>query len=778
MPTHALPAELRALVRTVGSALGDTVRADAGPKVYRAVEAVRLAMTEFRGPAHRRFDRLGSMMPKTPSAERSKRAILDRAARILGSLSPKRKAALAKAYTLYLELANVCENAYRTHRLRQRRAELGTSAADVIYVLTAHPTESRSPKNIALLKRINNHLVHRLAMGPGADNRTLSHLLCLLWKISTHPPHKPTVEDEARHLATLLSDDIIDELLTLKRRGHRVLLRTWVGGDKDGHPGVGPDQLQASLQETRSTFAEYLRRRLEQIRADLDLAGGKGFLGAWRGLKAALEAAATIRARDGARIAELARAAARASAVCRRLMGMPHPFLEDFRLLLELFPGLALPLELREERGRFGRGSVIASMLARIRTIADGGEVGAYVRGLVISMAGSAADLETAAQLVRRIFGGPKVPVIPLFELPEILPLGAGILEEAARLPAFRSGLQSRRGQEVMLGYSDTAKRMGSLPSRLAIHDAMAAIGKWGKREKIRIIFFHGAGGSEGRGGGTISEQAASWPRGALRPVKITLQGEMVERTFSSPEILRSQVLKVAKVQKDPPNAGRISSFTRELAEAARSAYEDLIGRQELLDFVANATPYTRLSTLNIGSRPVKREGSRALEDLRAIPWVLCWTQTRHLLPVWYGLGSAWRALREKGGSRGLRRTLRADPLLRGFMRVNAFALSKGAPRIFRRYAKKLAPESPSWLMDRLEREWLSAASLAKAASGKELLEDRRWLKESIYYRAPMIHPLNLLQIELLARKSWDKNQEMLFRETVTGIAAGMLTTG
>lgn len=776
MTVRALPEALRSLVRTVEASLGETVRAAAGRRVYQAVETVRRLMAEFRGPAAADFDRLEVLLPKPPREEKQKRRALNRAGGILQRLSPKDKASLAKAYTLYLELVNICENAYRTYRLRRRHDHLGPAKANLVYVLTAHPTESRSPENIAILNRIQQHLVSCLERGRPPQTKTLFHLLRLLWNIGTHPNKKPSVEDEARHIASLLNDDIIDELLTLKRRGHRVRLRTWVGGDKDGHPGVGPDQTQASLQLTRLALTGYLERQLERVRADAALLGSRKFLALRRSLNHALEAAKSLRKNDGIRIAKLQAESATVSAAYQKLVGRPHPALERFALLLDIFPALVLPLELREERGLFEKGSTIEAMLKRVRDIAKGGGVGAYVRGLVVSMAESPDDLEDAAQLVKRTFGGPEVPIIPLFEMPHIMRRAAQILEAASRRPAFKAGIQARRNrQEVMLGYSDTAKRMGSLPSRLVIHDAMADIGAWAKRKRIQIIFFHGSGGSEGRGGGSIHEQAASWPKGALETVKMTLQGEMVERTLASPEILRSQVLKVAEVQMKPPLQGRVSRFTRDLAEQTEAAYRELVAAQDFKDFIAKATPYTRLGALNIGSRPARRKGTQTLETLRAIPWVLCWTQTRYLLTVWYGLGSAWQSQKNH---RKLRAAIQKDPLLRGFLRVNAFALSKAAPRIFRRYADTLAPRTPEWLMSRLKSEWVSAVALTKAASPQGLLADRRWLKESIYFRAPMIHPLNLLQIQLLAKKSWTKTEELLFRETVTGIAAGMLTTG
>jgi phosphoenolpyruvate carboxylase len=323
---------------------------------------------------------------------------------------------------------------------------------------------------------------------------------------------------------------------------------------------------------------------------------------------------------------------------------------------------------------------------------------------------------------------------------------------------------------------------MGVMSSRLALHDAMQEIGRWAAGRGIPLVFFHGSGGSVGRGGGSVAEQFATWPPGAGRVVKQTLQGEMVERTLATPEILRSQVLKIAASQAAPPGQTEPGPLSRRLARLERRTFENLVGSIGFRALLEKATPYARLGALAIGSRPTRRAGSAdsGLEDLRAIPWVLCWTQTRYLLHAWLGAGSAWKALiRDEGcHAAALQEAAGRDPFLRGYLRLLGFTLAKTAPRIWSQYVAALAEDATD-LADRLEEERRHALELAVAASPSgELLHDRVWLRESIHHRAPMIHPLNLLQIDVLSRPRLEAEDEMLFRETVTGIAAGMLTTG
>ncbi|MDX1578213.1 MAG: phosphoenolpyruvate carboxylase, partial [Gemmatimonadota bacterium] len=390
-----------------------------------------------------------------------------------------------------------------------------------------------------------------------------------------------------------------------------------------------------------------------------------------------------------------------------------------------------------------------------------------------------AEDLIEAQRRGDDVLGPAAIPVVPLFELPDVLVRAPTILEEAWRDEAFRQAVGERGYLEVMLGYSDTAKRMGMLGSRVALHDAMRAIGAWAESEDVDLLFFHGHGGSVGRGGGRIEDLAATWPPRARTPYKYTLQGEMVERTLATPEILRSLVEKVAEVQEDPPPYEDVGSLARELAEASNAAFEARVGSEPFLRLLERATPYGRLQALTIGSRPASRGGG-GLEDLRAIPWVLCWTQTRLLLHGWLGVGEAWRRRRDDADIEArLDEAREADPLFRSYARLLSFTMAKTEPVLWRRYRDALAHDVPAPLIEELDEDYEAAIDLACRAVGADsLLPERPWLEESIRYRAPMIHPLNLIQIELLGRPEWDEAETHLFRETVTGIAAGMLTTG
>lgn len=766
-----LSPRLKALVGEVEALLGEAIEAAEGRPLFEAVEGVRLEMVKVR-----------------EGSTRSGKQALGRARQRLAELPTRQAATLARAYTLYLELVNVCENAYRTVRLRQSEAQETRSSsgggARVVYVLTAHPTESRSPENIGLLRRIQSLLIRTLGDDQPLPREELLHLLQLAWRVGTHPPHKPSVEDEARHLFSLVSDEILGELLSLQAEGDLVHIRTWVGGDKDGHPGVGPEQTDASLNLSRARLLDYVRAKLwPQLSADVELLSEERLLQSLQELDERLTSLRRVTLADGRRLTNLRGTLAEFGERYRSLRGATHPSLVAFEGLLLLFPGLVIPLELREERGLFARQAPIGRMIDYLALLARGGQIEWYVRGLVVSMTDAASDLLEAQALVTEILGEVRIPIVPLFELPSVLPRAPEILEQALQ-GGLRGALDHYDWDfEVMLGYSDTSKRMGVLASRLAIHDAMREIVAWAKQRGKGILFFHGSGGSVGRGGGRTEERFATWPAGACAIVKETLQGEMVERTLATREILRSQVRQIGRHQTKPPRPRKVCALTRELAGVAEATYVEVVNLGSFQRLLAQATPYTRLGTLTIGSRPSKRPKAGGLDSLRAIPWVLCWTQTRYLLHAWLGTGAAWAKLRARLGKERAREALDAaiaqDPLLRAYLRVLGFTLAKTVPLIWKTYVDELAPKADPALIKRLEREHSAALDLAKTATKKgELLGYRPWLRESIHLRAPMIHPLNLLQLEVLRRKTLNQAQERLFRETITGVAAGMMTTG
>ena len=774
-----LPVELRRLVRWSVTLLGAAIEHQHGRAIYQKVENLRKEMKLQRGRPMDGFQHLHAVygqMAKWNSEERF---------------------TIAHSYAVMLELMNSCENAYRTYRLSQKDPESRPLRMQAVtYVMTAHPTEARSPEILAVFQRIQLVLVARLH-GRQVPDSDLHYLLVLALQIPMARQHKPTVADEAEHIYWLFfKEGISQTLLDLRTQNHlEINFRTWVGGDKDGHPGVNERVMVQSLSLSRQRLVGIYLTYLAELEADLHLLKAGASHGAH--LLAVRELVSrfhrllvTLRAvkqNDGKKLTSLHQLVARLGDSFIKNLGSEPQALIRIKALLQMFPGLVVPLEIREDSREVKKALLsrseklpIACMLATLKQIAGGGQCDWYVCGFVLSMTQSVEDLRFGVELTERELGEVLIPVIPLFESEKALLEGAQILRrwlaKARQRKIVRQNWQNK--VEIMVGYSDSAKENGALASRFMIERSLHEIDEVLRSYGITPIFFHGSGGSIARGGGSLEEQISWWPKSALFRYKATLQGEMVQRTLSSPELITSQILKIALQtgKKEGQRGAPAFSFALDdFVKRAQAAYRSELESALLLRAVESATPYPFLDVLRIGSRPSKRSGRVEVDNLRAIPWVLCWTQTRVLFPVWWGMGAAWHAA-QKNERKGLRRAFLHDAMFGSFIKLLGFTLAKVELPIWRMYLSLSSLSEPEQeeLFAQFCAEYKKSLRFVREVSGeRNLLWFRPWLGESVRLRSSMIHPLNLLQI--LALKSGD---ERLLRETVTGIASGLLTTG
>ena len=776
MPKNNLSDELRGLVKTSVACLGKVIEKELGLGAFERIEAIRKRMAATR---------------TTSLAATTKE--LKKTFEELKKLSQTDRHNFAISYTLMLETMNACENAYRTFRLKSRAHTPSLkSSIPVTYVLTAHPTESRSSRNIAVFYEIQKLLTESLVKSKPIDERELTSLLEIAWRAPIVRSRKPTVEDEAEHIYSVaLRDENLDTLLKLSRNEVTVYLRSWVGGDKDGHPGVDENSLQNSLQASRDCLIRYARKQVYEIGQLLDLFASPHLVKLRAQLKEALSDLRHLAPSDGLRVKKLHAQVLKFKKEYKKRVGeVPEPLLQ-IEQLLTTFPALVVPLELREDSSIImeadahpTKSFAIQRMIKRVGVLSKGGSARWYAQGFIISMCQSIEHIEAASNLLLKNLGGLKIRVIPLFEQKEALHQGTEIIEALLKRARFKAALKKDwLGRvEIMLGYSDSSKESGVFPSRLEVSTAMKRIDDLCMRYKVQPIFFHGSGGSVDRGGGPVEDQLASWSRGALSFYKATIQGEMIERSFASPEIAESQITKISRtaiVLARESSHKVASSSIQEFARGVESAYREAVGSESFMTMVEDATPYRFLSALKIGSRPTKRassaKGTLAVSSLRAIPWILCWTQTRVLFPTWWGVGRSWEKLSIEHKQK-LKREYKANALFRSFVHVLGFTLAKVELPMWNFYlSESRLPASEAMRFQRqFAEEFASTLSFFEDLTGKkDPLWFRPWLSESIHLRSPMIHPLNLLQI--LAEKDHDLP---LLRIAVTGVASGMLTTG
>ncbi|HPE00420.1 MAG TPA: phosphoenolpyruvate carboxylase [Burkholderiaceae bacterium] len=429
----------------------------------------------------------------------------------------------------------------------------------------------------------------------------------------------------------------------------------------------------------------------------------------------------------------------------------------------------------------------------------------------VVSHTESASDLLEVALLQKEcgLLAGDEarccaLMVVPLFETIADLERAPAILRELLGHPGIKSLLLPAGAtplQEVMLGYSDSNKDGGFLASNWQLYKTTRQLMALGDELGVRLRLFHGRGGTVGRGGGPSYEAILAQPAGSVRgQLRLTEQGEIISAKYADPRIGRHnlELLAAAFIEASLAPAGAGEATTEfeaamdEIAAHAQAAYRDLVyGTAGFADFFFAATPIAEIMELNIGSRPASRKGTGRIEDLRAIPWVFGWGQSRILLPGWYGVGSgieAWLAAAPNPAQRRkrqqlLRRMATDWPFFRALASNLQMVLSKTDLAIGARYAR-LDPDRRRGraIFARIRREWeLTLGHLLAATGQRRLHEASPALARALQHRLPYVDPLNHLQVELISRHRSGQSDERIKRAihlSINGISAGLRNTG
>lgn len=775
--------ELRHLIRESVAQLGEVIKQELGQKEFNRIENIRVQMTKVRDVSNNEAFSNLSTLKKT-----------------LENISKDQRYQIGHAFSLMIQLMNTAENAYRSHRLKvNRKNKLSEIHPESItYVLTAHPTEARSSQNIAIFQKIQKLLIQILAANEfekklqekKQQREDLHHLLSTAWRIPIMRERSPKVKDEAETLYTqLFREQILTTLMNANERKVNFRIHSWIGSDKDGHPGVHEKTLLQSLTLSRNEILKLIQHQLLAVRATLELTSASISREPTRKIITALsriKRLRTLKHSDAKRITEFKKELSDLVNNYDKFMGGIHPDLRTLSQLLEIFPGLVIPMELREasdvimSRSKTKNGLAIDRMLKTVASISKGGDPRWYARSFIISMTESAAHLKMAALKQKKYLGQIILPVVPLFEEASSLAASAEIMNEVFSDEVLKNAIKTLWNSkvELMVGYSDSSKEAGVFPSRFAIAQALPRLEKVCRDHQVIPIFFHGSGGSVDRGGGTIENQTAWWPKSAANNFKVTVQGEMIERWLATPNIAERQLEKinqsateVLKKKFFAPENEELKKFSEKISKAYRAKTTD----PEFLQIVKQATPYAMMRYLKLGSRPARRTKELTVKGLRAIPWILCWTQTRLLFPIWWGSGSAWEQS-SASQKRALLEAFEQNPVFNSYVKALDFTLAKVELAVFKTYlqASPLPKDLVQNISNEIEQEYSRTVRFCKTAmKSQKLLDDKQWLQESVQLRAPMIHPLNILQIIAMKNKEID-----LLRLTVTGISSGMMSTG
>ena len=691
---------------------------------------------------------------------------------------------IAKSFSLMLELINACEAAYRIYRLEQKpRADTTPNIPEeIIFVFTGHPTEARSKSFMLIMDKIEKLLLFSLENDYTMIESRLSYLLKIGLKLSLANNKRPVVKDEAEHIIHIvLNKNIIQTQVNLKNQKIKTAFRTWVGGDKDGHPKVGPQTMQDCLTLSRKKILEFAKDKLDTFIDEIKTTEEKTLLTLSIELRRHILSMNKVEIGDGKKVVKFIK-------LLENLIKKDNaakissPELAELSQLVELYPALVLTLEVREDSELIhsalkNKKQTVSQMLIFLKRISQGYDPRAYVRGFIISMCQKSEDILAATELTQMCLGDYTIPTVPLFENEVGLKNAQEILTKAFKaFPFYKIHKEKWDSKfEVMLGYSDSTKESGVLPGRLLVEHALHILDKFLIAQKFTPVFFHGSGGSTSRGGGPIRDQISWWPKSALNYYKVTIQGEMVHRQFHHSSIMRSQIEKIVDVFNDyRPYEIEDSVVIEKFSSSIQDTYQNLVKNEEFHYLVSKVTPYHYLDLLKIGSRPTKRSKPGQF-SLRAIPWILCWTQTRLLLPFWWGVGSSWKKISIEEKKSFIDQSKRSH-LLQTYIKNLGFTLAKVEMGVWKFHLvnSTLEEESKTSWDKRITEEYsLVLKFFADVTSNEEFTWFNPMLGESIIYRSSMIHPLNVIQ-----KISLERNDQILLRETVTGVACGMLTTG
>jgi phosphoenolpyruvate carboxylase len=881
---HADPHKpLREDVRLLGELLGDTLRAEGGDELFRAVERVRALAKSARGGREDHFDELATELSQMPV---------------------ERALAVARAFSHFLNLANIAEQHHRIRRRRDYQREAGSrpqrgSCADsfmrlvtagiapdrvreavcalqIELVLTAHPTEIARRTLVQKYNRIAQWLMARDRVDLTVPEReeltaSLRREITSAWGTSEVRGERPTPLDEVRSGLIVFEQSLWDAVPRYLREVDRALAAatgaglplnvrpirfgSWIGGDRDGNPNVTPEVTRRACLLGRWVAAGLYLNEVNALRDELSFTSGSEELHARVGdaKEPYRELLRTARARLRATrewieaslasdhdaetrsdtyleerelledlqlcyrsLQETGRglvADGRLADVLRRLgtFGLTLARLDirqeaarhtDAIAAIVSANGLGSYVEWDESRrvdflvsqlsGSFAKSAIGEDVTPEVRDVLDTfamiarlprNSLGAYV----ITMAASASDV-LAVEFLQRVAGVTEpLRVVPLFETSRDLRNAGATLDALFGIPWYRARIAGR--QEVMIGYSDSAKDAGRLTAGWDLYRAQEEVAEVCRRHGVQVTLFHGRGGSVGRGGGPTHMAIQAQPAGSIDgTLRVTEQGEMLQALFGLPdiavrtlEIYTTGTLEGWLIPPAEPKAEWRACMDR-LAADAKAAYRAIVYENPaFLDYFHSSTPAREITALNIGSRPARRKSGTSVKDLRAIPWQFAWTQTRLMLGAWLGVEEAVDRAVARGELADLQRMFRDWPHVHSSIGLIEMVLAKADGRIAAEYDRRLVPSHLGPLGDDLRDRLARAIHGILTITGEPaLLDSNPVIRRSIDVRNPYVDPINLVQIELLRRLR--ERPDVRVREalmvTVNGIAAGMRNTG
>ncbi|HAM71097.1 MAG TPA: hypothetical protein DCM86_05585 [Verrucomicrobiales bacterium] len=809
---------LKREINALTGRLDRIVAEQAGRRVFRHLETVRRLS--------RRARHFGS-----EASRRTKHSLLDR-------LAVREARQLAHAFSLFFQLVNLCEERARERSLRMKRTasmslrslfrELKAAGVterqlqgvldelELEPVLTAHPTEANRRAVLNQLARLSEQWdqpdevlealwqteeVREQKIGPLQEVETALYFF------------NRTIFEAAGNFYQTFDAELARSFPGVRRSRHFLTFSSWAGGDRDGNPFVTPDISRSAMERHHQAAMSLYLRECDELGRELTHADpGDGLSGSHARPRAAgpYQPYESLRAQVGALRRRLREGSHNHEGFIQVLEGIRGALVKQKarraangrirRLLIQaktFGPHLA-QLDFRDHSGKLDHSEpeILEELLA-IREIQQRHGVRA-AHHFIVSMTRGAEDILRVFRLAR-LAGLHEIDLVPLFETIEDLRASAVVLGRLWSDVEYRRHLKHRgRVQEVMVGYSDSNKDGGYLAANWFLHRAQKEMSRVADECGVKLRFFHGKGGTIDRGGGSSYRSLRAQPHAAHGGrLRITEQGEVISLKYSNPVIaqrnweqLTSAVIAVQCLPEGPMEERQgWEGCLDELAKVSLQHYQRLVYETpEFQEYFFQATPIDLIEHMRLGSRPARRAASGDIRQLRAIPWVFAWTQSRHMISAWYGVGAALKAFAEASpqGLEQLRRMYRRWPFFRSLMDNAEVSLAKTDLHIARLYSglvESVALRRKVFGM--IEAEYTRSVEAIQAITGRrELLELQPVLAQSIRLRNPYVDPLHYLQIRYLRlwRNATEQERTEQLRRllaiTVKGVAAGMKSTG
>ena len=860
---------------------------------------------------------------------------LDDAASLLGELGNDEIGALLAALTLRFHLVNKAEQLTiaRINRQRERAASPEAprteSIADAIHrlkasgrslddalellgtldiqpTLTAHPTEARRRTILRKQGQIAERITALREGDPTPTERRqhearMERLLLVLLGTDDVRSERLQVIEEVRNGLYFLAGPIWETIPTLYRDLRDALreaygdcpdelptiirYRSWIGGDRDGNPGVTPEVTRQTLALMRDEVVRLHAAELWELRQHLSLSERRVPIPAE--LRESIEADLAsypgllddhtlrhltyepFRIKIHAMLAKLATLATEAPAydtdayladldllsrslASAGLGSLAHDGMLDALVIRARTFGFHLAsLDIRQHSERHERAveelfrlagvhdsylsldeparvELLRAELSHPRPLvspetalhehaADALETFRVMRegvrrdprsvgSVIISMTHDVSDMLETLVLLKEAGlyrAGPDgvrsdADLVPLFETIDDLQRSPGLMREMYTSDAYRPQLEARgRFQEIMLGYSDSNKDGGYLMANVSLHTAQSELARVSREHDVGFRFFHGRGGTVGRGGGRANRAILATPLEARTPrLRMTEQGEVISFRYALPAIARRHLEQIigAMILASPSGPGaqpaerapdpspEDDALLRRLAERGMARYRQLVDHDRFWEWYTRATPIEYISHLPIASRPVSRAGGVVgLDNLRAIPWVFAWTQIRANVPGWFGVGAALAEEIDAGGPERLQTLYAQWPAFRAIVDNAELELARTRPHILERYARiaDAGDEIGTMIAEELER---TIESIRLVNRTERLLDTRPVIRRTIDERNPHADVINLLQLELMRRARTEGADQETLRAllflSINGVAAAMQSTG